>query len=83
MIRRHSLSPSKQRLEAYFHSKIPISNFNFDRGDKDLDGAFVKVLLMWECTEKKAVTWRGRVWKTTRESLIPWLAAMLACSKNL
>ncbi|TYJ43165.1 hypothetical protein E1A91_A03G135500v1 [Gossypium mustelinum] len=83
MMRRHSLFPPKQRLKAYFHPKIPIPNFDFDGGDKDLNGASTKVLLMWECTEKKAVTWRGRAWETTCESPIPWLAAVLACSRNL
>ncbi|KAB2078963.1 hypothetical protein E1A91_A06G199100v1 [Gossypium mustelinum] len=42
---RRSPSPSKPRLEAYSHPKIPILNSNFDEGDKDPDGAPPKVPL--------------------------------------
>ncbi|TYI22540.1 hypothetical protein ES332_A06G110700v1 [Gossypium tomentosum] len=36
MKQRRSLFPPKPSLKAYFHSKILISNFDFDGGDKDL-----------------------------------------------
>ncbi|KAG8488766.1 hypothetical protein CXB51_016787 [Gossypium anomalum] len=35
--RRRSLFPSKPRLKPYIYSKIPISNSDFDGGDKDLE----------------------------------------------
>ncbi|KAG8472595.1 hypothetical protein CXB51_034373 [Gossypium anomalum] len=33
---------NQSRLEAYSHSKVPISNSDFDGGDKDPDGASPK-----------------------------------------
>ncbi|KAG8488287.1 hypothetical protein CXB51_018371 [Gossypium anomalum] len=39
---RRSPSPPEPRLEAYSHSKVPISNSDFDGGDKDPDGASPK-----------------------------------------
>ncbi|KAG8479358.1 hypothetical protein CXB51_029143 [Gossypium anomalum] len=41
-MRRPSLSPLKPRFKAYFHLKIPVSNSDFDGGDRDPDGASTK-----------------------------------------
>ncbi|KAK8355597.1 hypothetical protein E1A91_A05G298000v1 [Gossypium mustelinum] len=55
MMRRPSLSPSNQILKAYFHSKILVSNSDFDGGDNDLDGASSK----YERSQLEVVTHVG------------------------